>query len=176
LLLKLTVVAVGIFVVFILAVILFSVSTIKEQSSLEVARDKALAKAKTTEERSEIEQRFKELSEAQATSLAKAQAAEQEKERADAAALEQERLSIELIDSSQEAVKQSLKAPRTAKFPGIILERDEYKIYQKTNGSYQVSSWVDAQNSFGAMIRNHWLVELKKTGDQWQTVSVAVDD
>jgi len=51
-------------------------------------------------------------------------------------------------------VKNILKAPSTAKFPGL----DEWR-FSKKNGIVTVQSYVDSQNSFGAMLRNKFIVE-----------------
>ena len=51
-------------------------------------------------------------------------------------------------------IKNILKAPSTAKFPGL----DEWR-FSKKNGIVTVQSYVDSQNSFGAMLRNKFIVE-----------------
>ena len=58
-------------------------------------------------------------------------------------------------------VKQILKAPSTADFPFLD--------YTTTiDGSrYTVSSYVDSQNSFGAMIRSNWRVVMDHNGGEW---------
>ena len=69
---------------------------------------------------------------------------------------------IELHVQAQQFVKQGLKAPSTAKFP---LE----PVSAGTDGSglYQVESYVDSQNSFGASIRSEWMVNMRLVGDRW---------
>jgi ribosomal protein L40E len=57
---------------------------------------------------------------------------------------------------AQVYVKETLKAPSTAKFPVI---RDN-NVTDLGNGRYRVLSYVDSQNSFGAMIRSDWEVTL----------------
>lgn len=66
-----------------------------------------------------------------------------------------------LITISQEAVESKLKAPKTAEFP---LGYDEYEIQQNGN-TYTVSSYVDAENSFGAKIRNTFTVQFEYYSD-----------
>lgn len=51
---------------------------------------------------------------------------------------------------SQKLIAKQLKAPTTAKFPTC---REPDAIVAKTNGKWTVRSYVDAQNSFGAMMR-----------------------
>jgi len=57
---------------------------------------------------------------------------------------------------AEDAVKKSLKSPSTAKFPRTI-EKDKHIKYLG-NKEYQIDSWVDSQNSFGAMIRSKFSI------------------
>ncbi len=58
--------------------------------------------------------------------------------------------------SCQNAIKELLKAPSTAKFPNIT----EWK-FGKENGVVTIQSYVDAQNSFGAMMRSDFQFKFK---------------
>ena len=51
-------------------------------------------------------------------------------------------------------IKESLKSPSTAVFPN----RKEKSQHVKDLGfgEYQINSWVDSQNGFGAMVRSKW--------------------
>jgi len=60
-------------------------------------------------------------------------------------------------------VKQRLKSPSTAKFPGTI-EKDSH--ITEYAGTYIINSWVDSQNSFGAMIRSNFSCKITFVGDQ----------
>ena len=62
-----------------------------------------------------------------------------------------------LTSYAEEDVKANLKSPKSAEFPGTILDANEWDI-QKNGTSYTVSSWVDAQNSFGAQIRSNFVI------------------
>jgi hypothetical protein len=55
---------------------------------------------------------------------------------------------------AEDFIKQRLKSPSTAKFPGIFEKEDH--IIDFGNGQYFITSWVDSQNGFGAMIRSNW--------------------
>lgn len=68
---------------------------------------------------------------------------------------------------AEQFVRQNLKAPRTAKFPGWFeMVRHTQKIGPQ---SYKVVSWVDAQNEFGATIRTKYYMEMTQTGpDSWR--------
>lgn len=62
-------------------------------------------------------------------------------------------------------VKQLLKAPSTAKFPPC----DFGKVSRLGNKQYRYQSYVDAQNSFGAMVRTYYVVEMEYLGnDEWK--------
>nr|DAK04221.1 MAG TPA: hypothetical protein [Caudoviricetes sp.] len=97
---------------------------------------------------------------------AKAEKEKKAKEEANKKAKEEEKKSI-LITTSQEAVKKSLKAPSTAKFPWNF---GEYKIQEAKSENkdmviYNVTGYVDAENSFGAKIRNNFTVKMECTKD-----------
>lgn len=64
---------------------------------------------------------------------------------------------------SRNFVKERLKAPSTAEFPssGYISK------YSQKEDCYYVVSHVDAQNAFGAMLRQRWAVKVKYTGGDW---------
>ena len=66
---------------------------------------------------------------------------------------------------AQQFVKERLKAPRTAKFPWAA---DDYQVTNNGN-RYIVVSWVDAQNTFGTLIRTHYVVDMTYLGnDRWR--------
>lgn len=69
---------------------------------------------------------------------------------------------IELHIQAQQFVKQGLKAPSTAKFPAL-----PYNTSADGNGLYKVDSFVDSENSFGAMIRSDWSVLMRLSGEAW---------
>jgi hypothetical protein len=55
---------------------------------------------------------------------------------------------------AEDFIEERLKSPSIAKFPGIF----QKKMHSTSlgGGKYQISSWVDSQNGFGAMIRSRW--------------------
>lgn len=59
---------------------------------------------------------------------------------------------------AQEAVKQVLKAPSTAQFPDPIFSDGQWHV-GRNHDLVTIQSWVDAQNSFGAMIRSDFIVQ-----------------
>lgn len=81
------------------------------------------------------------------------------------------------IVMAQQFVEKNLKSPRSAKFPWSF---DEYNVYalegEGYENSYEVNGYVDAENSFGAMIRNQFTVQMKNIGnDQWQLLDIKID-
>ncbi|KEI12782.1 hypothetical protein [Clostridium novyi] len=78
-----------------------------------------------------------------------------------------EDLTSNLVVLAQDAVKDNLKSPSTAKFPWGY---DKYNIKEISSGKddlkqYVISSYVDAKNSFNAEIRNRFVVKLEITTD-----------
>ena len=63
------------------------------------------------------------------------------------------------IISAETYVKQGLKAPSTAEFPGKIFEREKWDV-GRNKDMLQVTSYVDSENSFGAMIRSNFVVQM----------------
>lgn len=62
------------------------------------------------------------------------------------------------IGLAEQTVKSALKSPSTAKFPTSIFQMNEWKV-GRDHDVVTVISWVDAQNSFGAMIRSNFAVQ-----------------
>lgn len=80
----------------------------------------------------------------------------------------------EYINNAQFFVKQALKAPATAIFPGVIFSRDQYKIW-KDHNLVTVKSYVDAENSFGALLRSTYIVQFELQGDAWHLMYLELD-
>ena len=74
----------------------------------------------------------------------------------------------------QKFVNKQLKAPSTAKYPST--NGEDTKIISLNTGHYLVTSYVDAQNSFGAQIRTSFVCEIKKIpgGNQWQLQNLSM--
>lgn len=72
----------------------------------------------------------------------------------------------------EDSVKAQLKAPASADFPGFSEGRDRH--VQRLDGQrYRITSWVDAQNGFGAKIRSHFIGEIEQTDkDFWKLRSL----
>lgn len=98
-----------------------------------------------------------------------AQIAAEKKAEADRIAAEKKALeeankdrSIEAFIRCKNIVENSLKAPSTADFPW-----SPERVFRLENQTYVVKSYVDAQNSFGAMLRSNWHCKIQYTsGDE----------
>ena len=66
---------------------------------------------------------------------------------------------------AKDFVKAKLKAPSSADF------NDDYYWGSVFNDTYIIRSTVDAQNSFGAKLRNKWSVKLRFKGGEWTEAS-----
>jgi len=66
---------------------------------------------------------------------------------------------------SEQFVLEKLKSPGSAKFASIF----DQKIDDLGEGRYKVTSYVDSQNGFGALVRTNYVCTLKYVGnDKWQ--------
>lgn len=70
--------------------------------------------------------------------------------------------------AAQGFVESRLKSPSTADFPWY----QEEKIHYLGNDSYRVSSYVDAENSFGATMRSNYTCTVKREGERWTLVNI----
>ena len=64
---------------------------------------------------------------------------------------------------TQQFVKSHLKCPSTAKFPWAGATAIKYE----GEGMYKVTSYVDSQNSFGAMIRTPFFCIVSEVNGEW---------
>ena len=72
---------------------------------------------------------------------------------------------------AKKIVKDSLKAPSTAKFCSF----PESKVKHLGNGEYMVTGWVEAQNSFGAMLRQSFVVTYTATEKGYKNGIAIID-
>jgi len=66
--------------------------------------------------------------------------------------------------NAENFVKQGLKSPSTAKFPSYAERQQQTSILGA--GKFKITSWVDSQNGFGAMIRTNWSCTITFIGDK----------
>ena len=64
---------------------------------------------------------------------------------------------------AEDFVEKQLKSPSTAKYPKVV-EQDRH-ITILGNNRYEINSWVDSQNSFGATIRTRFSCIIIFEGD-----------
>jgi hypothetical protein len=78
---------------------------------------------------------------------------------------------------AEDFVKDRLKAPATARFPGWT--EDQPVVTGYGNCKYEVNGWVDSQNGFGALLRSNWRVQLKPAledgKEMWYLTSINID-
>jgi len=72
-----------------------------------------------------------------------------------------------LISHSKDLVKQVLKSPSTAKFPGSWLNPYDGWGISKEKNIISLSSYVDSQNSFGATIRSKFILKYEKNESKY---------
>lgn len=74
---------------------------------------------------------------------------------------------------AQKFVRQNLKAPTTAEFPTWTEENCKAT---KSGDTWKVRSFVNAQNSYGAMIRSDYGVEMRYNpgSDNWTLLDIAI--
>lgn len=66
----------------------------------------------------------------------------------------------EAKDNCHDWVKTKLKSPSSAEFSGDVLTGDQ--------SGYIIAGNVDAENSFGASLRNTWSCNIRLDGDTWR--------
>lgn len=70
------------------------------------------------------------------------------------------------IEYAKESVNYVLKSPSSAEYPGSFFSPYEgWNIYSEDNQTIVVESYVDSQNSFGAMIRTSFTIKIVQVGD-----------
>ena len=76
---------------------------------------------------------------------------------------------------AEETVKEILKAPSTAKFPGSFISPFKDWNISKNGNKFTVSSYVDSQNGFGAMIRSEFTITYEWKDGTGKVVSMIFD-
>ena len=72
-------------------------------------------------------------------------------------------------------VTEQLKSPGSAKFPGMFDQRKHTKTIGP--GTYEIASWVDSQNAFGATMRKRFTGKVEQTGDyEWRLLSLEFEE
>lgn len=74
---------------------------------------------------------------------------------------------IDAYTTSKRTIEKVLKAPSTATFQSY-----NKSMVSVSGDTYTVNGYVDAQNSFGAMLRSYYTVRLKGSAYNWTIESV----
>lgn len=75
---------------------------------------------------------------------------------------------------SKQFLNKRLKAPATADYP---LDMDKQFVKYIGDSTFHINSYVDSQNSFGALIRTKYYAILKYEGnDQWSLVDLTTEE
>jgi hypothetical protein len=72
--------------------------------------------------------------------------------------------------TSRNFIKIALKSPSTAKFSNPVLDKGTTGSVVTNEGRIESTGFVDAQNSFGAALRENWKVVVQPEGEQWRIV------
>ncbi|MBC3621890.1 Uncharacterised protein [Vibrio metschnikovii] len=71
--------------------------------------------------------------------------------------------SVEAAHICQQFVRERLLSPRTANFPSLVATSRHTTDLE--GGRYRISSYVDAQNAFGAEVRTQFICTVKYEGE-----------
>ena len=72
---------------------------------------------------------------------------------------------IRIRDYCKDSIDKILKSPSSAEYPDSFLKPLKDWNMTKVNNLITVSSYVDSQNSFGAMIRSNFVIQIKMQDD-----------
>jgi hypothetical protein len=77
----------------------------------------------------------------------------------------------------QDFVRDRLKAPSTAEFPGGMFDDVSDHVISDDRGAYRIASYVDAENSFGAMLRTHYSGRIRiEPNGEWTLLELDLMD
>lgn len=79
----------------------------------------------------------------------------------------------EIYIYAENYVKRNILTPSTAEFAGY--DNPDTKIINLGDGNYSVSSYVDCQNAFGAMVRSKFYCTVKITDDKVITDNLKIE-
>jgi hypothetical protein len=86
----------------------------------------------------------------------------------------QEDITADAVTAAQMAVPRYLKSPASAAFPSLLWDRAAWQIVRTSPTTARVSSYVDSQNAFGAMMRSRFTVDIHNSGGRWVASSVEI--
>lgn len=72
----------------------------------------------------------------------------------------------------EDFVKNRLKSPSTAEFPGVFDGKLDH-VTSLGGQKYRIASYVDAQNTFGGTMRTRFIGEIQQVSDnEWRLISL----
>lgn len=74
---------------------------------------------------------------------------------------------MDAFQKAQSFVRANLKCPATAKFPDVSEVDLAEAVLCLGDGRFRVDGWVDSQNSFGAMLRGDYRIEVFYRHGRW---------
>lgn len=69
-----------------------------------------------------------------------------------------------------DAIRGRLRAPASATFARP--DSAETRIFEAKSGGYEVHSYVDSQNGFGATLRTYFRCTVRQSGDEWSVSDI----
>ena len=80
--------------------------------------------------------------------------------------------STQMKVQAEQAVRNRLKSPASAKFPPLL----SYRVGKTDEGLWQVEGSVEAKNELGVLLRKQWIVQLEKSAkNTWEVYKVQID-
>lgn len=80
---------------------------------------------------------------------------------------------IEAWSAAEIIITQQLKSPGTAEWGGVFAgdwQDPREAVTKLEENLYEVTGWVDSQNSFGGVVRMDFSLRLEKVDDGWRLV------
>lgn len=71
-------------------------------------------------------------------------------------------------------VRDRLRSPGSAEFPDYF-DHDAEVIVVSTGNGFRITSHVDSENGFGALLQTPWVCEVADVGDQWHLEELVLD-
>lgn len=78
---------------------------------------------------------------------------------------------VEVYTNAQIILEEFLKSPSTAEYPYLT----EAVIERYKDDTFKITSYVDSQNGFGAMIRSEWMIILRFVDSSVVPMAVVID-
>ena len=79
---------------------------------------------------------------------------------------------------ANEFVEQMLKSPATAEFEPCYKTKNAGKIIYDGDNGYTITSFVDSQNSFGALLRTQYVAQMRyiPSTEKWRLEDITTSE